>query len=74
MKLLMWVLLGTAFAGLAFWFVVITAPGSLARILATCLVVVADAGGALGAFWMMYMAIRREKHPLPESTLRRVQE
>ena len=39
-------------------------PGSLTRILATCLVVVADAGGALGAFWMIYMAIRHEKHPI----------
>ena len=62
MKLLLWILLGFVVAGIAFWTLV---TESLQNPFLVFLVVVIFAAPSIGAFWMLYMAIRFEKHPLP---------
>ena len=62
MKLLLWILLGFVVAGIAFWTIVAEGPENP---LLVFLVVVIFAMPSLGAFWMLYMAIRYETHPLP---------
>ena len=62
MKLLLWVLLGFVVAGLAFWSIVTEGPQNPFLVFVA---VVVFAVPPIGAFWMMYMAIRYETHPLP---------
>jgi hypothetical protein len=62
MKLLLWVLLGFVVAGIAFWTLVTEGPQNP---LLVFLVVVIFAMPSIGAFWMLYMAIRYQTHPLP---------
>jgi len=59
MKLFLWVLLGFAVAGLAFWWLVVSDANPLAVLVYAVVVAV----GTLGAFWMMYMSVRYERHP-----------
>lgn len=63
MKLFLWVFGGLAVTGLVFWmFVNPSIPGKpilMVLYAAICAV------GALGAFWMMYVSIRHERHPVP---------
>lgn len=62
MKLFLWILLGLAVAGLTFWAIVIEGPESPALV---SLVVVVFTASPIGAFWMLYVAIRYETRPLP---------
>ena len=61
MKLWAWVVLGMSVAGLAFWFIVRT-HGNPVPVIVFVLI---DAVATLGAFWMMYVALRCEKNPWP---------
>ncbi len=63
MKLLLWVLLGLAATGLAFWMV--TTSGIPRNPFIVFLFVAVYAVAPVGAFWMLYVAIRNERHPLP---------
>jgi hypothetical protein len=63
MKMFLWILLGFAVAGLAFWMV--TTSGIPRNPLMVFLFVVIFAVSPVGTFWMLYIAIRHEKHPLP---------
>ncbi len=63
MKLVLWILLGLFVSGLAFWMV--TTPGIPRSPLLILLVIVVFAVPPFGAIWMVYIAIRYEKHPLP---------
>jgi hypothetical protein len=63
MKLALWVLLGFVVTGLAFWMV--TIPQVPRDPFFMFLIVAVFAAPPIGAFWMMYMSIRYEKHPLP---------
>ena len=63
MKLFLWILLGFVIAGLAFW--MITSPGIPRNPLLVFLVILVFTVPPLGAFWMLYVSIRYEKHPLP---------
>lgn len=63
MKLLLWVLLGLAVTGLAFWMV--TTSGIPRNPFIVFLFVAVYAVAPVGAFWMLYVAIRNERHPLP---------
>jgi hypothetical protein len=63
MKMFLWILLGLFVSGLAFWITI--TPGVPRNPLLTFLVVVVFAAPSFGAFWMLYVAIRHEKHPLP---------
>jgi hypothetical protein len=62
MKLFLWILLGVVVAGLAFWTITTEGPQNPFLVF---LVVVVFAIPPIGAFWMLYMAIRYETHPLP---------
>ena len=62
MKLFMWILLGFVVAGLAFWTIATEGPQNPFLVF---LVVVVFAVPPVGAFWMLYVAIRYEMHPLP---------
>ena len=62
MKLFMWILLGFVVAGLAFWTIAIEGHQNPFLVF---LVVVVFAVPPVGAFWMLYVAIRYEMHPLP---------
>jgi len=62
MKMFLWILLGFSIAGLAFWMV--TIPGVVRNPLLMFLFVVVFAVPPFGAFWMLYMSLRYEKHPL----------
>jgi drug/metabolite transporter (DMT)-like permease len=64
MKNFLWAIFGVAVAGVAFWIVssTETVPPRALPILVLFLIFGA---GPIGAFWMMYTAIRYEKHPLP---------
>ena len=62
MKLFLWILLGFAVAGLAFWTLVTEGPQNPFLVLAVVLVF---AVSPIGTFWMLYIAIRYETHPLP---------
>jgi hypothetical protein len=61
MKLLLWILLGFVVAGLAFWAIVTEGPQNPILV---SLVVVVFTASPIGAFWMLYVAIRYETHPL----------
>jgi hypothetical protein len=61
MKLFLWIFFGLAVAGLAFWLV--TSPGITRNPLSILLLVVVFGVSPIGAFWMLYVAIRYEKHP-----------
>ena len=61
MKLFLWILLGFAVAGLAFWTITSEGPENPFLVFA---VVVVFAVAPIGAFWMLYMAIRYETDPL----------
>ena len=61
MMKLLWILLGFAVAGLAFWTITSEGPENPFLVFA---VVVVFAVAPIGAFWMLYMAIRYETHPL----------
>jgi len=63
MKILGWVLLGCAVTGLAFWMVI--SPWFPRNPAAELLVWVVFGAPGAGAFWMLYMSIRYEEHPLP---------
>ena len=63
MKLLLWVLLGLVVTGGAFW--IAASPWIPRNPVVVFLVVLVYAVGPIGAFWMLYMSIRHEKHPLP---------
>jgi hypothetical protein len=63
-KMFLWAILGTALAGVAFWLVTSTAtipPHPLPLLVLALFFGVSP----LGAFWMMYMAVRYERQPLP---------
>ena len=63
MKIFLWILLGIAVTALAFWMVV---SSWFPRNPVVELLTFAFFGApSVGAFWMLYMAIRHEKHPLP---------
>ncbi len=61
MKLWAWVILGMSVAGLTFWLIVLTDGNP---VLVTVFVLT-DAVATLGAFWMMYVALRCEENPWP---------
>ncbi len=63
MKMVLYVLLGFAVAGFAFW--AVTAPGTSQNPLFVALLVVVFSIAPIGSFWMMYQAIRYEKNPWP---------
>jgi hypothetical protein len=60
-KILLWI--GVAVTGLAFWMVV--SPWFPKDPGIEFLVLVFFSMPAMGAFWMLYVAIRNERHPLP---------
>jgi hypothetical protein len=63
MKILLWVLLGFAVSGLAFCMFV---SGWFPRNpVIDFFIFVFFSAPAVGAFWMLYVAIRNERHPLP---------
>ena len=62
MKLILWVACGLALCGLMFWFVVRSYPPN--PVLTAAMVVLFTAA-PIGAFWMMYVAIRYETKPWP---------
>ena len=63
MRAFLWILLGLVVTGLVFY-VVISAwfPKNLAT---ESLVFMFFCAPSAGAFWMLYVAIRNERHPLP---------
>ena len=63
MKMLLWILVGLFVTGLAFW--MITVPGLSRNPVVVLMVVVVFVIPPVGAFWMLYMSIRHEKHALP---------
>lgn len=63
MKLFLWILLGFAVAGLAFWMV--TVSGIPRSPLFVFLLVAVFGASPVGTFWMFYVVIRNEKHPWP---------
>lgn len=62
MKQLFWVLLGFSVTGLAFW--MITMPGVRQSPPLMLLLIMVFVVPPFGSFWMMYMSIRLEAHPL----------
>jgi len=62
MKLLLWILFGFAITGFLFWAMIAAGPEDP---LLVSLVVVVFIASPIGAFWMLYTAIRYEVHPLP---------
>jgi hypothetical protein len=63
MKMFGWILLGFLVTGLAFWIVV--SPWTPKSPIIQTVVVALFIAPSVGAFWMLYVAIRFEKHPLP---------
>ena len=63
MKLIAWILLGFAVAGLGFW--IVTNDSIPKNIGIDLLIIFIFVLGPAGAFWMIHVAIRHEKHPLP---------
>ena len=63
MKMLLWILLGLLVAGSAFLILIL--QGVPRNPLLTFLIVVIFVVSPVGSFWMLYMSIRHEKHPLP---------
>jgi hypothetical protein len=62
MKMFLWVVLGFGVAGIALW--MITASEIPRNPLLVVLLVAVFAAAPVGTFWMLYVAIRHEKHPL----------
>lgn len=64
MKMFLWAIVGLAVAGFAFWFVTssATVPPHPLPILVLALIFGVS---PIGSFWMLYIVIRHEKHPLP---------
>jgi hypothetical protein len=63
MKILLWILLGLAVTGIAFFMVI--SPWFPRNPVIESLVFVFFSAPSVGAFWMLYVAIRNERHPLP---------
>ena len=63
MRLFLWVLLGFAVDGLAFWMV--TTPGIPRDPIWWLLLMAVFVVAPIGTFWMFYVAIRHERHPWP---------
>ncbi len=63
MKALLWILLGFIVAGLAFS--VVISPWFPKNLVAESLIFVFFCAPAAGAFWMLYVATRNERHPFP---------
>ena len=63
MKMFLWILLGFLTIGVAVWILTVH-EGPLNPFL-MALAIVVFCVPAVGGFWMMYMAIRYEKHPWP---------
>jgi hypothetical protein len=64
MRMFLWAILGLAVAGCAFWIVTstVTIPAGPLPLLGLALVFGVS---PIGTFWMIYMAIRYERRPLP---------
>ena len=63
MKLAVWVLLGLIVTGAAFW--IVTSPSTPHNPVILAFFIAVFTIGPIGAFWMMYISVRYEKHPLP---------
>ena len=63
MKIVLWILLGLVATGIVFWMLVNQRIPQ--NPFAEMLVFVFFAAPSVGAFWLLYMAVRFEKHPLP---------
>ena len=62
MKTVYWFLLSVILTGLAFWFVV--SPWYPRNPIAVFLITAFFGAPSIGALWMLFMAIRYERHPL----------
>ena len=62
-KMFLWILVGLLVAGLVFW--LITMPGTTRNPVLMLLIGIVFVVLPLGAFWMLYVSLRQEKHPLP---------
>ena len=63
MKLALWVTSGFAIVGLTFWWA--ATSGVLANPVPVSLFAMCCLASNLGSFWMIYVAIRHERHPWP---------
>ena len=63
MKILLWILLGFAVTGIALY--MLTSPWFPRNPFTEILTFVFFGAPSVGAFWMLYLAIRNERHPLP---------
>jgi len=63
-KLFLYVVVGFAFTGLTFWWI-IAAPAPVSSPPVFFLFAVVCTISNIGSFWMLYMAIRYEKNPWP---------
>jgi hypothetical protein len=63
MRILFWVLLGLAVTGLAFY--MITSPWFPVNPATMFLAFIVFGVSPIGSFWMLYVAIRNERRPLP---------
>jgi hypothetical protein len=63
-KMLIWVVLGMAVAGGAFWFVTSNTSVS-SNPLSLVAIALVFGVSPIGTFWMLYVVIRHEKRPLP---------
>jgi hypothetical protein len=59
MKLWMWLFVGFSVTGISFWLIVATHANPIP----VAIFVTANVVATLGAFWMMYVALREEKPP-----------
>jgi hypothetical protein len=66
MKMLLWILFGFAIPCTALW--IITEQPPMTPLLVLVLIVVFGVS-PVGSFWMLYVAIRYEKNPLPKMLL-----
>lgn len=63
MKALVYIVMGCALLGLLVWLLTLNETPQNSSVM--FLIVLIFLVPAVGAFWMMYEAIRHEKHPLP---------
>jgi hypothetical protein len=64
----LWVILGVAVAGLAFW--IVTSSATIPpRPLPLLMLALVFGVSPVGSFWMLYVVIRYEKHPLSYALL-----
>jgi ABC-type transport system involved in cytochrome c biogenesis permease subunit len=63
MKILLWIAVGLLATGVAFY--IVTRPWFPRNSLNEFLVFLVFAAPAVGAFWMLYVATRKERTPLP---------